>query len=69
VYRIVVSYSNVLMYCYIRLIVIDQIRRQCLYNGSAPYWLPSNVTISLLCPEGEPIISERVAELGSNVSE
>jgi len=53
---------------YVTLIVIDQIRRQCLYNGSAPYWQPSNVNVSLLCPEGRPVISEQVAELGNKVS-
>ena len=60
------SYNNVLLY--VRSIVIDPIRRQCLYNGSAPYWQPSNVAVSQLCPEGRPLISEGVAELGSKVS-
>ena len=62
------SYNNVVVSCYVVLCVIDRIRRWCVYNGSAPYWQPNNITVSQMCPEGRPVISERVAELGNRVS-
>ncbi|XP_065912743.1 adhesion G protein-coupled receptor E3-like isoform X2 [Dysidea avara] len=47
----------------------NRIRRRCVYNGSAPYWQPNNITVSQMCPEGRPVISERVAELGNRVAD